>query len=110
MFVAWAAVVGYNVAAQGSKTFGQAFKRRILAAALPESPFGLRLFSTAVRTDANGRVITNIDAPPPHNLVGAEAAGDRAGLPRFTKILFSASYFAGTAGHRPQLLTARVLG
>ena len=98
-FIACAAV-GYRVAAQGSSTLGPAFERRIMAPALPESPFALRLFSTAVKTDGGGNVITSIDAPPPHNLVGAEAAGERAGLPRFTKIMFSASYFTGTAGHR----------
>ena len=92
--------VGYRATAQGSTTLGPAFERRVLAAALPESPFDLRLFSTAVKTDSSGRVITDVDAPGPRNLVGAEAAGDRAGLPRFTKILFSASYFTGTAGHR----------
>src|SRR5262245_11488400 len=91
--------VEYRAAAQGS-TLGPAFDRHVLKAALPESPFDLRLFSTAVKTDSNGRVITDVDAPGPRNLVGAEAAGDRAGLPRFTKILFSASYFTGTAGHR----------
>jgi hypothetical protein len=100
IFVASAGVVGYRAAAQGSTTLGTAFERRILAPALPESPFDLRLFSTAVKTDACGKVITNIDATGPHKLVGAEAAGERAGLPRFTKILFSASYFTGTAGHR----------
>jgi len=78
--------VEYRAAAQGSTTLGPAFQRRVLAAALPESAFDLRFFSTAVKTDANGNVITNVDAPGPRKLVGAEAAGERAGLQRFTKI------------------------
>ena len=99
-FFACAVSVGYHVAAQGTTTtLGAAFERRVLAPALPESPFDLRFFSTAVKTDANGEVITNIDTPTV-GLVGAEAAGDRAGLPRFTKILFSAQYDTGTPGHR----------
>jgi DNA-binding beta-propeller fold protein YncE len=100
VILACVTAIQYRLAAQGSTTLGPAFERRILAAALPESPFHLRFFSTAVKTDSRGGVITNIDAPAPFNLVGAEAAGDRAGLPRFTKILFSAHYFSGTAGHR----------
>jgi DNA-binding beta-propeller fold protein YncE len=93
--------VEYRAAAQGSSTtLGAAFQRRVLAAALPEAPFDLRFFSTAVKTDSRGRVITNVDATGPRNLVGAEAAGPRAGLERFTKILFTANYFTGTARDR----------
>jgi DNA-binding beta-propeller fold protein YncE/mono/diheme cytochrome c family protein len=72
----------------------------VLKAALPEAPFDLRFFSTAVKTDASGKVITNVDTPGPRQMVGAEAAGDRAGLPRFAKILFSADYATGKPGHR----------
>jgi len=105
---AWAALAvilvggaaGYRIAAQTSSTLGPAFERRVLAAALPESPFDLRFFSTAVKTDARGQVITDVDAPPPHKLVGAEAAGERAGLPRFTKIMFANSYDTGTPADR----------
>jgi hypothetical protein len=93
--------VEYRAAAQGSSTtLGAPFQRRVLAAALPESPFDLRFFSTAVKTDNSGKVITNVDAPGPGKLVGAEAVGDRAGLPRFAKILFTANYFTGTARDR----------
>ena len=99
-FFACAVSVGYHVAAQGTTTtLGAAFDRHVLAPALPESAFDLRFFSTAVKTDAKGEVITNIDTPTV-GMVGAEAAGDRAGLPRFTKILFSAQYDTGTPGHR----------
>src|SRR6266851_4151991 len=88
---------------QTSSTLGGAFERRILKAALPESPFDLRFFSTAVKTDSTARIITSFDAPPPHRIVGAEFAGERAGLPRFTKILFGASYATGTPGESDRL-------
>ncbi|HJZ76677.1 MAG TPA: YncE family protein, partial [Vicinamibacterales bacterium] len=58
------------------------------------------MFSTAVKTDANGEVITNVDTPGPRQIVGAEDAGMRAGLERFTKIMFSAQYSTGRPGHR----------
>jgi hypothetical protein len=86
-----------QIQAQSGTTLGAPFERRVLAAALPESPFDLRFFSTAVKTDTQGRIVTNIDAAGPRRLVGAEFAGDRAGVPRFTKILFGANYFDGTA-------------
>jgi DNA-binding beta-propeller fold protein YncE len=94
--------VRYLVAAPTSTTLGPSFTRRVLAPALPESPFDLRFFSTPVKTDSSGKIITDVNAPPPHRLVGAEAAGDRAGLPRFTKILFANKYDTGTpsAGDR----------
>ena len=94
-----AGAAGYRLAAQASSTLGPAFEPRILAAALPESPFDLRFFSTAVKVDANGQVITDINTPP-RGLVGAEAAGERAGLPRFTKIMFANSYDKGTPADR----------
>ncbi len=90
---------GYRLAAQASSTLGPAFEPRLPAAALPESPFDLRFFSTAVKVDANGRVITDINTPP-KGFVGAEAAGERAGLPRFTKIMFANSYDKGTPADR----------
>src|SRR5262249_10851304 len=97
---AFAAAIGHRVAAQGSTTLGPTFERQVLAPALPESRFDLRLFSTAVKTDANGEVITNVDTPGPRQIVGAEDAGMRAGLERFTKIMFSAQYSTGRPGHR----------
>jgi hypothetical protein len=62
---------------------------------LPESPFELRFFSGAVKTNSRGDIITRPDDDPVKNLVGAESAGDRAGLERFTKILFGVDYFNG---------------
>ena len=72
-----------------------AFEREVLAPALPEAPFGLRFFSGAVKTDSRGEIITGPDDDPVKNLVGAESAGERAGLERFTKILFGVHYFDG---------------
>ena len=71
------------------------FVRKVLAPALPESPFELRFFSGAVKTNSRGDIITGPDDDPVKNLVGAESAGDRAGLERFTKILFGVDYFTG---------------
>ncbi len=71
------------------------FERQVLASALPESPFHLRFFSTAVKTDSRGRIITGPTNDPVKNLVGAESAGERAGMERFTKILFGAGYIDG---------------
>ena len=97
-FLTMCGVAGYRLLAQGSATLGAPFQRQILKAALPESPFDLRFFSTAVKTGADGRIVRDVKAPGPSRLVGAEAAGDRAGLPRFTKILFANDYSNGTPG------------
>src|SRR5262245_63252989 len=86
----------HRLHAQGRRTLGAPFEKLVLAAALPESPFHLRLFATPVKTDAQGRVITNADnSGTVKDLVGAEAAGTKAGLTSFTKITFSASYGDG---------------
>ena len=84
------------IGAQGRATLGAPFDRLVLAAAQPEAPFPLRFFSTAIKTDAQGNVITGPDnSGGLKDLVGAESAGVRAGVPRFTKILFSAHYDDG---------------
>lgn len=72
-----------------------AFTRRVLATVGPEAPLALRLFPTPVKTDSRGRVITGPTSDPVKHIVGAEAAGTRAGLPRFTKIMFGAAYDNG---------------
>ena len=79
---------------QSHDTLSAAFQRQIL---LPpgEAPFPLRFFTTAVKTDSRGRIITGPTSDPVKNIVGAEAAGERAGLMRFTKIMFGAHYFDG---------------
>jgi len=60
-----------------------------------EAPLPLRFFSTAVKTDSRGRIITGPTNDPVKNIVGPEPAGIRAGLARFTKIMFGASYIDG---------------
>ena len=71
------------------------FVRKVLAPALPESPFDLRFFSGAVKTNSRGEIITGPDDDSVKNIVGAQSAGDRAGVERFTKILFGVDYFTG---------------
>lgn len=72
-----------------------AFVPQVLAPSLPEAPFPLRFFPGAVKTDSRGRIITGPSDDPVKRLVGAEAAGVRAGVERFTKILFGVNYFDG---------------
>ena len=72
-----------------------AFTRRVLAPSLPEAPFDLRYFSGPVKTDSHGEIITGRNNDPVKKIVGAEAAGQRGGLERFTKILFGVGYFDG---------------
>lgn len=76
-------------------TSSASFTMHILAPVGPESPLELRLFSTPVKTDSSGQIITGQTSDPVKNIVGAEAAGTRAGLPRFTKIMFGAQYDTG---------------
>src|SRR5262245_546587 len=84
-------VVAVNIRAAAAPTF----TRRVLAPSLPEAPFDLRYFSGPVKTNSRGEIITGRDDDPVKKIVGAEAAGPRAGLDRFTKILFGVGYFDG---------------
>jgi DNA-binding beta-propeller fold protein YncE len=70
------------------------FQPRILSTS-GESPLELRIFTTAVKTDSRGRIITGPTSDPVKNIVGAEPAGERGGMQRFTKIMFGASYIDG---------------
>lgn len=81
-------------ASQGGATLSAAFTRKVLAT-LPEAPFNLRFFTTAVKTDSRGRIITDLNSDPVKDIVGAEAAGERGGMQRYTKIMFGASYIDG---------------
>src|SRR4051812_48422056 len=94
-FLSAGAARTYHLYAQGPGTLGAAFEKRVLAAALPEAPFDLRFFTGAVKTKPDGSIITGPGFTGRRNLVGAEPAGERAGLDRFTKILFGVSYFDG---------------
>src|SRR5919109_2682542 len=92
------AAVAYRLSApilaQSRLTLSAPFTREILATS-PEAPFKLRFFTTAVKTDSRGRIITGPTSDPIKTLVGAEFAGERAGQLRFTKIMFGANYFDG---------------
>jgi DNA-binding beta-propeller fold protein YncE len=70
------------------------FQPRILSTS-GESPLELRIFITAVKTDSRGRIITGPTSDPVKNIVGAESAGERGGMQRFTKIMYGASYIDG---------------
>ncbi|HEY0481455.1 MAG TPA: beta-propeller fold lactonase family protein [Kofleriaceae bacterium] len=72
-----------------------AFTHHVLAPVGPEAPEALRLFPTPVKSDSRGRVISGQTSDPVKNIVGAEAAGTRAGIQRFTKIMFGAKYDNG---------------
>ncbi|MBV8860210.1 MAG: beta-propeller fold lactonase family protein [Acidobacteria bacterium] len=81
-------------ATRANQTFSAAFQRKVLETA-PEAPFELRMFETAVKTDSKGQIITGPTSDPVKNVVGAESAGVRAGLERFTKVMYGASYIDG---------------
>ncbi|HEX8489801.1 MAG TPA: hypothetical protein VF626_02175, partial [Chthoniobacterales bacterium] len=59
------------------------FVRQILSTSA-EAPLALRIFTTAVKTDSRGRIITGPQSDPGKNIVGPESAGERAGMERFT--------------------------
>jgi 6-phosphogluconolactonase (cycloisomerase 2 family) len=85
---------GAASASQSNLTLSASFERRILAPT-EEAPFDLRFFTTAVKTDSQGRIITGPTSDPVKNIVGAESAGVRAGHERFTKIMYGAGYIDG---------------
>src|SRR3954447_474501 len=84
-----------RITAQATGTLGPPFTARVLAAALPEAAFDLRFFTGPVKTKPDGTIITGPGFTGPRNLVGAEKAGQRAGVDRFTKIMFGVGYFDG---------------
>jgi DNA-binding beta-propeller fold protein YncE len=75
-------------------TLSAPFERKILVPP-PEAPFNLRFFTTAVKTDSQGRLITGPNSDPVKEIIGPEPAGERGGLPRFTKVMFGAGYIDG---------------
>ncbi|HEX8097340.1 MAG TPA: beta-propeller fold lactonase family protein, partial [Pyrinomonadaceae bacterium] len=81
-------------ASQERQMLSAAFQHRVLAPE-EEAPFELRFFTTAVKTDSQGKIVTGETSDPVKNIVGAEPAGERAGLQRFTKIMFGAGYIDG---------------
>jgi DNA-binding beta-propeller fold protein YncE len=70
------------------------FSYRALATSA-EAPLPLRLFTTAVKTDSRGEIISGTTSDPVKNIVGPEAAGERGGMERYTKIMFGADYING---------------
>jgi hypothetical protein len=56
-----------------------------------------------VKTNSRGDIITVMDDDLVKNIIGAESAGDRAGLERFTKIFFGVDYFSGRLDHGARL-------
>jgi DNA-binding beta-propeller fold protein YncE/mono/diheme cytochrome c family protein len=60
-----------------------------------EAPLNLRFFSTAVKTDSRGQIITGPNSDPVKEIVGPESAGERGGMERYTKIMFGAGYIDG---------------
>ncbi|MEO5753655.1 MAG: YncE family protein, partial [Chthoniobacterales bacterium] len=76
------------------KQLGPPFTYQILSTS-PEAPEALRFFTTAVKTDSQGKIITGPNNDPVKNIVGPESAGERGGLERFTKIMFGAGYIDG---------------
>lgn len=70
------------------------FTRQILSTS-SEAPLALRIFTTAVKTDSRGRIITGPQSDPVKNIVGPESAGERGGMERYTKIMFGADYING---------------
>jgi DNA-binding beta-propeller fold protein YncE len=83
-----------QTAATGRRTLSNDFPRLILTPP-GEAPFNLRLFTTSVKTDSQGRVITGPNSDPVKNIIGPEPAGERGGLSRFTKVMFGAGYIDG---------------
>ena len=90
----YGSAVVYRVSAQSRVTLSAAFERQVLTPP-GEAPFPLRFFTTAVKTNSKGEIITGPTSDPVKNLVGAEPAGERAGMQRFTRIMFGADYFNG---------------
>jgi DNA-binding beta-propeller fold protein YncE len=81
-------------AAPFAATLSAPFERKVLQPP-GEAPFNLRFFTTAVKTDSRGRIITGPTDDPVKDIIGPEPAGERGGLPRFTKIMFGAGYIDG---------------
>ena len=89
----WAAS-DLDAAGGGRKQLGPPFSYQTLTTG-PEAPEDLRFFTTAVKTDSKGKIITGPNSDPVKNIVGPEAAGERGGLTRYTKIMFGAGYIDG---------------
>src|SRR5262245_56783637 len=76
------------------KQLGPPFTYQVLKTS-SEAPLALRLFTTAVKTDSKGKIITGITSDPVKNIVGPEPAGERGRMDRYTKVMFGAAYIDG---------------
>ncbi len=83
-----------NAQSSSRRMLSPAFNYKVLATTA-EAPLDLRFFTTAVKTDSRGRIITGPNSDPVKTIVGPEPAGERGGLERFAKIMFGASYIDG---------------
>ena len=76
------------------KQLGTPFAYQVLKTS-SEAPLALRMFTTAVKTDSKGKIITGPTSDPVKNIVGPQPAGERGGLDRYTKLMFGAGYIDG---------------
>jgi DNA-binding beta-propeller fold protein YncE len=80
--------------AEVARPLAPAFQPKVLVPP-GEAPFNARFFTTPVKTNSRGEVITGLTSDPVKNIVGAEPAGEKGGLERYTKIMFANDYFDG---------------
>src|SRR5262245_43929224 len=69
-----AGLLVFAVSGQSQGALPAAFQRQVLQPPPAEAPFPLRFFSTPVKTDSRGRIITGPTSDPVKTIVGAEAA------------------------------------
>ena len=81
-------------ASGGRKQLGPPFSYQILSTRA-EAPLALRFFTTAVKTDSKGRIITGPNSDPVRTLSDRKPPASAAGSQRFTKIMFGAGYIDG---------------
>ena len=81
-------------AGTGRKQLGPPFSYQLLRTS-SEAPLALRMFTTAVKTDSKGKIITGTTNDPVKNIIGPEPAGERGGIDRYTKVMFGAGYIDG---------------
>ncbi|HKN51660.1 MAG TPA: beta-propeller fold lactonase family protein, partial [Amycolatopsis sp.] len=87
--------VGRGGRAVESQALGATTFTRLVLTPPGEAPLEARLFTGPVKLDSQNEMITGANADPVKKIVGAAPAGERAGLQRFTKILFEVDYFTG---------------
>src|SRR5438067_3192748 len=87
--------VGRGGRAVESQALGATTFTRLVLTPAGEAPLEARLFTGPVKLDSRNEIITGANADPVKKIVGAAPAGERAGLQRFTKILFEVDYFTG---------------